>query len=72
MESSFVGWHLLLLLFAGGMVALWALALYQIAQSMLDATAKAVWVLIVVLAPFLGALAWFFVGVQQAPPFSKR
>jgi hypothetical protein len=65
-------WHIPLLLVAAGAVALWAFALLQISRSSLDTTAKAVWVLIVVVAPFLGALAWFFVGAQQAPPLSKR
>ncbi|HEV7848876.1 MAG TPA: PLDc N-terminal domain-containing protein [Mycetocola sp.] len=35
---------------------------------MLDTTAKATWVLIVVVAPFLGALAWFFVGAPRRHP----
>jgi hypothetical protein len=72
MGSSFSLWHIVFLLFATGAVALWAFALLQISKSMLDATAKAIWVLIVVVAPFLGALAWFFVGVHQAPPLTKR
>jgi hypothetical protein len=68
----FSSWHIVFLLVAAGAVALWALALLQISRSMLDTTAKAIWVLIVVVAPFLGALAWFFIGVQQAPPLTKR
>jgi hypothetical protein len=39
---------------------------------MLDTTAKATWVLIVVVAPFLGALAWFIGGTHQAPPLTKK
>lgn len=69
MESGLVGWHLLIVL---GCLALWIVALLQITKSYLDSTAKAIWVLIVVVAPFLGALAWFFIGAQQAPPLPKR
>lgn len=76
MESGLFGWHLLFILlwlaaFAAA-VTLWVVALLQISRSLLDSTAKAIWVLIVVVAPFLGALAWFFIGAQQAPPLSKR
>jgi hypothetical protein len=68
----FSAWHFVFFLVAAGGVALWVFALLQISKSYLDATAKAIWVLIVVVAPFLGALAWFFIGVQQAPPLTKR
>jgi hypothetical protein len=72
MGSSFSLWNIVVLLVAAGAVALWGFALLQISRSLLDTTAKAIWVLIVVVAPFLGALAWFFIGAQQAPPLSKR
>ena len=76
MVSGLTGWHLLIIVFwlavVGGTVALWVVALLQIAKSYLDATAKAIWVLIVVVAPFLGAFAWFFIGAGQAPPLTKR
>ena len=76
MESGLIGWHLLIILgclaLAGGTIALWIVALLQITKSYLDSTAKAIWVLIVVVAPFLGALAWFFIGAQQAPPLTRR
>lgn len=76
MEQGLIGWHILFIVLwlgVGGLaVTLWAVALLQIARSYLDATAKAVWVLIVVVAPILGALAWFLVGAQQAPPLTRR
>ncbi len=76
MESGLIGWHLLFIVLwlavLAGAVTLWAIALLQISRSLLDSTAKAIWVLIVVLAPFLGALAWFFFGAQQAPPLTRR
>ncbi|MBG6237670.1 hypothetical protein IWX78_000613 [Mycetocola sp. CAN_C7] len=76
MTTGLGGWHILFVLlwlaiFAGALT-LWIIALTQISRSLLDATAKAIWVLIVVVAPFLGALAWFFIGVQQAPPNPRR
>ncbi|MET1052183.1 MAG: PLD nuclease N-terminal domain-containing protein [Mycetocola sp.] len=76
MTSGLGGWHLLIVLFwlviAAGAVTLWAIALMQISRSLLEETAKAVWVLIVIIAPVLGALAWFFVGAYQAPPNPRR
>ena len=72
MSSSFIGWNIIAVLLMAGAAVLWIIALLQIAKSLLDSTAKAIWVLIVVVAPFLGALAWFFIGAQQAPPLTKR
>ena len=72
MSTGMILWNVLALSLAAGAIALWVVALLQISKSYLDATAKAIWVLIVVVAPFLGALAWFFVGAQQAPPLTKR
>ena len=50
-------------LFACGILALIVAALVQISGSMaLDGTARAVWILIVVVAPVIGAIIWFTFG----------
>ena len=72
MSTGMILWNVLALSLAAGVIILWVIALLQISKSYLDATAKAIWVLIVVIAPFLGALAWFFIGSSQAPPLPKR
>lgn len=47
-------------------IAMWVLALTQVAYANLEATAKALWVLIIIIAPLLGAIAWFFIGKKSA------
>ena len=48
-------------------------ALAQIARATrLDEGARALWVLIVIAAPVLGALAWFWIGSQQRSPTSDH
>lgn len=61
---------LLFLILVLGLVAVWVIALTQISKAGLDPTAKAVWVLIVVVAPFLGSILWWLIGEPSAtPPF---
>ncbi|KQQ95580.1 hypothetical protein ASF62_03445 [Leifsonia sp. Leaf325] len=60
--DNLTGWHLLLLLPMIALVVVWAVALVQIGRSGLDATAKALWALIVIVAPFLGVIAWWLIG----------
>ena len=46
---------------------LWVLALVQVAKTTtLDPTAKALWVLIVLVFPVLGAIVWFAIGAKSA------
>jgi hypothetical protein len=51
------------------LAVLWAVALLQISRATLSDTARALWVLIVLVAPFLGAIAWFAIG---RPPRDLR
>lgn len=55
-------------------VAFVILALAQIARAtQLDEGARALWVLIVIVAPVLGALVWFWIGShQQRSPISDH
>ncbi|WP_223198546.1 PLD nuclease N-terminal domain-containing protein [Solihabitans fulvus] len=43
-------------------------ALVSVLRSRLDGGMKAVWVLLVWLAPFVGSIAWFLVGRRSAAP----
>lgn len=52
-------------IFGLAVVALWLAALVGVAKSKIDVTPKAVWVLIVVIAPVLGAIAWFAIGSRS-------
>ncbi|MCU1436969.1 MAG: hypothetical protein JWP66_56 [Naasia sp.] len=47
-------------------VALWVAASVSISRAGLGGTELAVWVLIVLVAPFLGAILWFLVGRPRA------
>lgn len=42
----------------------------QILQSSVDQTKKIIWVLIVLLLPFFGLIAWYFAGPGQKPSLS--
>ena len=52
-------------IFALIVLALWVTALVGVAKAKLDATPKAIWVLIIVIAPFIGAIAWFAIGSRN-------
>ncbi|AWB86191.1 PLDc N-terminal domain-containing protein [Mycetocola zhujimingii] len=48
------------------------LALVQIARRRdLDAVARAAWVLVVIIAPIIGPVAWFAIGRRLPPPPSS-
>jgi hypothetical protein len=56
----------------GGIIALVITAFVQIAKTdALDNTGRAVWILIVIIAPVLGAAIWFWIGTR-APSFRSR
>jgi hypothetical protein len=41
------------------------IAIIQIVQSSMDGTKKAIWVLIVLLLPFVGMILWYLLGKSQ-------
>lgn len=41
---------------------LWVVALCQVGKADLDQTAKAIWVLVIIIAPVIGAITWFAIG----------
>ncbi|WP_438352943.1 PLDc N-terminal domain-containing protein [Microbacterium sp. CJ88] len=60
MVSGLAGWHLLILL---ALVIPFVLAAVSIARNRATTgTAKAVWVLVILLFPLVGAILWFLVG----------
>lgn len=59
-------WPLLVGVVGLALTALIITALVQIAKHpTIDPTARAVWILIVLVAPALGAIAWFWVGRKE-------
>jgi hypothetical protein len=56
----------------GVILALVITAFVQIAKTdTLDNTGRAVWILIVIIAPILGAAIWFWIGTRS-PSFRNR
>jgi hypothetical protein len=66
MSDSFFGWHLLLILPMIAAAVLWFVAIWSIAKAeLISGTERAVWILIVIVAPFLGAVLWFAIGRRR-------
>ncbi|HEY8589978.1 MAG TPA: PLDc N-terminal domain-containing protein [Naasia sp.] len=59
-------WNLLVILPMLATVVLWVAALLSISRASLSGTELALWILIVVIAPFIGAIVWFLVGKPRA------
>lgn len=68
MMSNLTGWHALILVGVLLLTVLpFILAIVSIARTRLSSGAEtAVWVLIVVVAPLLGAILWFAIGRRGA------
>jgi hypothetical protein len=63
MFSELTGLHALIVLVMIAIAVLWISAIVSITRAeQASGTERAVWILIVVLAPLLGALLWFAVG----------
>lgn len=59
-------WPLVVGVLGLALTALMITALMQIAKHPgIDPTARAVWILIVVIAPVLGAITWFWIGPKE-------
>jgi Phospholipase_D-nuclease N-terminal len=70
LPSAFdIFWGVTLVAVGVALLTLWGVALLQIARATMEDTARAVWVLIVVLAPVIGAIAWFAIGRPTTAPF---
>ncbi len=55
---------------AAAVIVFWITALIQIAkEKMLDPTARALWILIVLFFPILGAILWFIIGSKSQQTF---
>lgn len=64
MFSGLTGWHLLIAGFIP--FVLWIIALIQIAVSKASASTIALWIVIITVFPFLGAILWFAIGKRSA------
>lgn len=66
MLSNLVGWHVIILLLSLVPLALWLVALIQIAQSRAPGGTIALWIVIITLIPLIGPILWFTVGKRTA------
>lgn len=62
MDMSALLTSILVALIGAAYVAIAILALVQILRSPNELILKAMWVAVVIIAPFLGSVAWFFLG----------
>lgn len=66
MLQNFSAWHLVLIVVMVGLALLVVSAIVSISRAdYKSGTEQAVWILIVVIAPLLGALIWFAVGRRR-------
>lgn len=71
-EPAFVLPLLVGIIALGVVVAFVIVALAQIAKAtQLNEVARALWILIVIVAPVLGSIAWFWIGSHQRSPVSR-
>ncbi|MFF9562251.1 PLD nuclease N-terminal domain-containing protein [Leifsonia sp. NPDC014704] len=72
MFSGLVGWHVLILGMFVIPFILWLIAVIQIAAMRAAAGPTVGWLILVTLAPLLGAILWFTIGRrslrQDSPP----
>ena len=65
LPDGFAMWNAIVVVALLAVIALVVTTIVQIRRaSHLDDTARAVWVLVVVVAPLLGAAAWYVVGAK--------
>lgn len=78
MLYGLTGWHALIVLAVGVVpFVLWVVALVQIGRSRGPAGAMVAWIVLVTLAPWVGAIVWFAIGRRSlraagAPPPSPE
>ncbi|MFZ6051813.1 PLDc N-terminal domain-containing protein [Halocola ammonii] len=66
---AFIGpWQIVLLLIAFGIFILPIIALIEIVQNEFEGSNKIIWVLVVLLLPFLGSVLYFVIGRDQRLP----
>jgi len=67
MVSNLNGWHLVILLIGIAAFVLFIAALVSIARAQRASTGeKVIWILVVLILPFLGSIVWFAVGRRFA------
>lgn len=66
MFSGLAGWHLIVLVTMIIPLALWVVALVQIAQSKAAGGTIALWIVIITVVPLVGSILWFVIGRRTA------
>ena len=69
--TNFAWWHFLIVIPMIAIAVLWFLAIWSIAKADVSGTEQAVWILIVIVAPLLGALLWFAIGKNRKPDYGR-
>ncbi|WP_025158497.1 PLD nuclease N-terminal domain-containing protein [Leifsonia aquatica] len=72
MLSGLAGWHLMILFLGVGQLALWLVALVQVALSRTTAAYVIAWIAIVTLVPVIGPILWLTLGRANAPRNQDR
>ena len=67
--AAFIIFFFILIL---GMLAVWIYAIVDIAKSDFEGDNKMIWLLIVILVGFLGAIIYFIVGRQKKIPKDEK
>jgi hypothetical protein len=60
------GWTIIMILAMVAYFTLIALALLQVFRSTMPTNTKLLWLIVILIAPFLGPLIWFAVGRNSA------
>ena len=67
-DTSLLTWQLLMLFSIG----LWVYCLIDILKNRFEQNDKLIWLLVVLLVPFLGSLLYLFIGKNKKINLSKR
>lgn len=62
----FPEWSIILILALVVYAALAVAALLSVGKAQMPTTTKAIWVLVIVIAPFIGSLCWFLIGARSS------
>lgn len=64
--DNFWGWTIIMILAMIAYLALIVVALMQVFNSTMPTNTKLLWLIVILIAPFIGLLIWFAVGRNSA------
>ena len=64
--DNFWGWTIIMILAMIAYLALIVVALMQVFNSTMPTNTKLLWLIVILIAPFIGSLIWFAVGRHSA------